>query len=374
MIVDLMRNDFGRIARTGSVEVFEPFCIESYRNLHQMTSGVSCRIRDGVGIKDILRATFPPGSVTGAPKINTMKIISSAESSARNVYTGAIGLFEPNGDLTLSVAIRTIVSTAPGYYEMGVGSGIVADSEPENEYEETLLKARFVLDSPYERTDLLETMLVSENGVIPLLENHLERMRQSAAELGYPFAPEKAMKAIRRHIPRRLDGPSVMRLLLTATGDHLPELLPLTDLPEGPKTAVVSPLRTDHEDPFLRHKTTRRHLYDRELARVRREKHLEVLFLNSDGYLTEGAFTNIFIRTNAGWKTPDPGCGLLAGIWRHSYLRSVGGTETKLTTEVFSETDRVVVGNSVRGPMEIDKVMDEKGSLLFQKGERDGNE
>lgn len=369
MIVDLMRNDLGKIALAGSVEVFEPFRVEPYRHLYQMTSGVRCRIRNGAGIKDILQATFPPGSVTGAPKINTIRIISSVEDSLRNVYTGAIGFFEPNGDLTLSVAIRTIVGTAPGHCEMGVGSGIVADSEPEKEYEETVLKTRFLLNGACGTLDLVETMLLSENGSVPLLEDHLERMARSAAELDYPFVLDKALTAVRDHIPRKLKGPAVIRLLLTVIGDHIAELLPCTSFPEGPKVATVSSLRTDPGDPLLRHKTTGRRLYDTELARVRKEGHFEVLFVNTDGYLTEGAFTNLFISSNTGWKTPDPDCGLLPGIWRRSYLRSTKGMEAKLTLEAFAQADRVVIGNSVRGTMEIDEVLDEKGHLLYRKGE-----
>jgi para-aminobenzoate synthetase/4-amino-4-deoxychorismate lyase len=332
-----------------------------------MTSGVSCRLKQGIGLNDLLRATFPPGSVTGAPKINTMRIISAIESSPRKVYTGAIGFVEPNGDLTLSVAIRTVNGTLSGQCEMGVGSGIVSDSVPEMEFEETMLKAGFLLNRSHIGMELIETMLLCEGGSIPRLEDHLSRMEKSAAVLLYPFNREKAFAAIEGYTKSGIPGPAVVRLLLTVTGDFIVELIPYNNLPEGQKVVTVSSMRTDPGNPLLGHKTTARSLYDTELARVRRKRYLEVLFINTDGHLTEGAFTNIFIHCDSGWRTPDISCGLLPGIWRGKFIDETGAVQCKLTINDLRNANSIFIGNSVRGTIEIDEVVDPYGLPIFTR-------
>jgi para-aminobenzoate synthetase component I len=146
MIVDLMRNDLSRICDVGTVNVRKLFKIESYSTLHQMVSEVGGNMRRDLGLKDIIENTFPPGSVTGAPKKRALEIIDELEPHYRGPYCGVVGIIMPNGDLTLSVGIRIVVIRNDSA-TFWAGSGIVWDSEPEEEYEETLIKARATLSA-----------------------------------------------------------------------------------------------------------------------------------------------------------------------------------------------------------------------------------
>ncbi len=372
MIVDLMRNDLGQLAEIGKVSVKEPFRVEPYSGLFQMTSRVECTMREGVNLNELLKATFPSGSITGAPKINTMQIISKLEKSPRKIYTGAIGSMDPEGNLVMNVAIRTITAANSGMCEMGVGSGIVADSVPEDEFRETLLKAGFLNILPHGRADLFETILLKGDGSLLWFEEHLDRMENSAADLGYPFLRAKAKAVMRGHLGSRARGPAMVRLILTGIGDISVEVLPFPSTIEGPRKVILSRLKTDPEDGLLLHKTTCRSNYDQELARARKLGYLETLFTNIHGYLTEGAFTNLFVYRNSGgkdkgWCTPDVQCGLLPGIWRQKFMDSSGAVPATLKVGELSSAERIVIGNSVRGAMEIDEVVDADGRTLYIK-------
>ena len=205
MIVDLLRNDLGRVAKIGSVEVTDLFTVETYRSVHQMTSGIIAELRSDMGLKDMLRALFPCGSVTGAPKVRAMEIIRELEGESRGIYTGAIGHIAPSGDAQFNVAIRTVVLAGESG-EMGIGSGIVADSKAESEFDECLLKAHFLtkLDPPFE---LIETLRFEQGNGFHLLERHLARLQSSAAHFGYPFSREfGACRARGRSGPRGSPG------------------------------------------------------------------------------------------------------------------------------------------------------------------------
>ena len=367
MIVDLMRNDFGRIASIGTVEVFDPFLVEGYPRLFQMTTGVRCRLDKEVSFLDLMRATFPPGSITGAPKISTMKIIAEMEPSSRKVYTGAIGYLAPDGHMTMSVAIRTAMVSSSGWCELGVGSGIVADSDGSAEWEETLLKAGFLNAPPDADPRILETVLVTSEGRLPRIEDHLARMSRSAAALGFPFPMQEARRIIENTVGTRTGAPMILRLLLSRLGDLHAELLPMTPGPGAAVKLVVSRHPTDRKDPLLAHKTTSRRLYDSELAQARRDGFDEVLFLNREGQLTEGAITNIFLHDSRGWRTPDLECGLLPGIWRAGFLEETGAREGVITLDDLRSARRMVVGNSVRGAMEVTRVVDPGGESLFRR-------
>jgi para-aminobenzoate synthetase/4-amino-4-deoxychorismate lyase len=365
MIVDLMRNDLGRLSRIGKVEVHDPFRVEPYKSLFQMTSGVRCTVGDEVSLTELLKATFPPGSITGAPKINTMRIISELEPSPRNLYTGAIGMIAPDGDTALSVAIRSITCTSSGRCEMGVGSGIVADSVPEDEFVETALKADFLNLSPSDRIDLFETILLQDNGTLLWFDEHLDRMEKSAAHLGYPFTRAKAVAAVNKHIGSGSQEPAILRLILARTGDIYLELLPLVDISKGPTKALLSRYQTNPDNDLLRHKTTVRDQYDLELKDARKLGYVEALFTNTQGHLTEGAFTNLFICVNSVWSTPDLKCGLLPGLWRQKFIASSGAIETEVRLTDLGAAERIVMGNSVRGTIEIDEVVDADGLRVF---------
>ena len=372
MIVDLMRNDLGRLAEIGKVQVKEPFRVEPYSSLFQMTSGVKCTMREGVTLAELLKATFPPGSITGAPKINTMQIIFDLEKSPRKVYTGAIGFLEPGGNLVMNVAIRTIISTNSGMCEMGVGSGIVSDSVPEDEFRETALKADFLNATPRDRVDLFETILLQGNGSLLWFEEHIDRMEDSAMQLGYPFLRAKVKAVVSGHLGSHASGPAIVRLILTRTGDISVEVLPLKTIEEGPKRVVLSRYETDPADGLLRHKTTSRDHYDLELTEARKLGYVETLFTNIHGNLTEGSYTNLFVYgafsgEAPGWSTPDVHCGLLPGIWRHKFLESPGAISTTLRVGELSEAKSIVIGNSVRGAMEVDEVVGADGQTLYAK-------
>jgi para-aminobenzoate synthetase / 4-amino-4-deoxychorismate lyase len=195
MIVDLLRNDLGRIAKIGSVEVTDLFTVETYRTVHQMTSGITAELRADMGLNDMLKALFPCGSVTGAPKVRAMEIIRELEAYPRGVYTGAIGHIAPNGDNQFNVAIRTLFIDAGGAGEMGIGSGVVSDSKVDAEFEECLLKAQFLIkaDAPFE---LIETIRWEWGIGFHLLERHLVRLQSSATHFGYPFERGKVLAAL----------------------------------------------------------------------------------------------------------------------------------------------------------------------------------
>jgi para-aminobenzoate synthetase/4-amino-4-deoxychorismate lyase len=351
MIVDLLRNDLGRIAKIGSVEVTDLFTVETYRSVHQMTSGITAELRGDVGVKDLLRALFPCGSVTGAPKVRAIEIIRELEGAPRGVYTGAIGRIAPNGDAQFNVAIRTVVIGKNGG-EMGIGSGIVADSKMDAEFEECLLKAQFLTrtQAPFE---LIETIRYERGAGFHLLERHLARLKSSAAHFGYPFDRARVLAALEAEASRAQAPDSMVRLLLAEDGKLTVTSTPL-DLPaEGTVWKfVVSDQRVDERDPLFFHKTTRREFYDREMAR---QKELtgcdEVVFLNKKGELTEGTRTTLFIEQDGRLFTPALTCGLLPGTLREELidLPRAAASEAVLTLADLKRADRVYLGNSVRG-------------------------
>ena len=368
MIVDLLRNDLGRLCIPGGVRTESLFDVESFRTLLQMTSTVRGTLREGVSLRRIFEALFPCGSVTGAPKIRTMQIIQELESGPRGVYTGAIGSIAPDGDMMFSVPIRTIV-LEDGHGEMGIGSGIVADSDPDSEWRECLLKGRFLTDPP-PRVDLIETMLWSEAGGFWLLDRHLDRLETSALFFHYPFQRDVLTARLaemendwRREaaLPRRVrvllheDG----ELTITTSAAALPAVAGLPVPPVQPTApfprVLLSPEATAPDDLFLRHKTTRRDLYDRQRERAMRSGCIEVVFRNTRGELTEGAITNLVILRNGRYLTPPLDCGLLPGVFRaHLLATSPEMIEERVLFPADLETaDAIYIANSVRGLVEV---------------------
>jgi para-aminobenzoate synthetase/4-amino-4-deoxychorismate lyase len=351
MIVDLLRNDLGRVAKIGSVEVSDLFTVETYRSVHQMTSGISAELRSDMGLKDMLRALFPCGSVTGAPKVRAMEIIRELESEPRGIYTGAIGHIAPSGDAQFNVAIRTVVLDAEGG-EMGIGSGIVADSKAESEFDECLLKAQFLTrpDAPF---SLIETIRYQRGKGLHLLERHLARLQSSAGHFGYPFARETILAALDAEVARIAAPVAMVRLLLAEDGGITVTSTPI-ELPTRDTVwrFVISDQRLDEKDPFFYHKTTRRQFYDREMERQKALSGCdEVVFLNKKGELTEGTRTNLFIEIDGRLFTPALTCGLLPGTLREELLDlpRAAASEAILTPQDLRDADRVYLGNSVRG-------------------------
>jgi para-aminobenzoate synthetase/4-amino-4-deoxychorismate lyase len=355
MIVDLLRNDLGRVAEIGSVEVTDLFTVESYPTLHQMTSGITARLRPDVGLPDIARGLFPCGSITGAPKLRAMEIIRELEPAPRGVYTGAIGMLAPGGDALFNVAIRTVFLDGRGGGQLGIGSGIVQDSDPLVEWEECLLKARFLTADrvPFQ---LIETLRWERKDGYYLLERHLDRLSASAAYFGYPCDAEVVRGQLAREAQKFAAAPVMrVRLLLDEDGAVSLEAGPMELLgDEHVLTFVISDERVQSGDPFTYHKTTRRELYDREFERHQKASGCgEVVFLNERGEVTEGSRTNLFIERAGVLMTPPPRCGLLAGTLRGDMIDNpnLHVEERVLSLADLEAADRIYLGNSVRGLM-----------------------
>lgn len=352
MILDLMRNDLGRLAEIGSVSVTDMFRVETFRSLHQMTSGVSARLRKDVDLPGLIRGIFPCGSVTGAPKIRAMEIIHELESEPRGVYTGAVGMIAPNGDVDLNVAIRTIMLDGAGHGELGIGSGIVFDSDGPAEFAESLLKADFMTgrDAPFE---LIETMRWDRDGGYYLLDEHLERLSESAVYFGFA-CDEDAVRRALDSVAEALAGPCHrVRLTLDEYG-QVDVTSAAIDAPssEARTRYVIAEEATDSTDRFLFHKTTRRQFYDRTRERLMRESGCdEAVFVNEKGELTEGSYTNLFVERDGRLLTPPLACGLLNGTLRRALLADPDCAieEAVLTPVDLESADRVYLGNSVRG-------------------------
>ena len=364
MIVDLLRNDLGRIAKIGSVEVTDLFTVETYRTVHQMTSGITAELRADMGLKDMLKALFPCGSVTGAPKVRAMEIIRELEAHPRGVYTGAIGHIAPNGDSQFNVAIRTLFIDADGAGEMGIGSGVVSDSKADAEFEECLLKAHFLTkaDAPFE---LIETIRWERGLGFHLLERHLVRLQSSAGHFGYPYDRGKVLGALSAEVEKLDSDVHMVRLLLaedgtitvTSTGIELPSR-------DTVWRFAISDQRVDEKDALFFHKTTRRQFYDREMERQKAATGCdEVVFLNKKGELTEGTRTNLFLELDGRLFTPALTCGLLPGTLREELidLPRAAASEAVLTLADLARADRIYLGNSVRGLIRAEPLGFERG-------------
>ncbi len=346
MIVDLLRNDMGMVARTGSVRVRSLFDVETLGTVHQLTSTIQAELRAGIGMVALFQALFPCGSVTGAPKRRTMEIIAGQEKSPRGVYTGCIGYVSPGGDARFSVAIRTIViDSATGRGELGIGSGITYESRAEAEYAECLAKGRFARQKPRE-FQLIESLLFEEGTGYFLLERHLERLARSAAYFAFPLAPDAAEKIL-AEVASTLVGRHKVRLLLSRQGKITGESTPIGEEPgERELTATFATRAVDSTDPFLYHKTTCRRLYADEAAL--RPDCVDVLFVNERGEVTEGAISTIVARIGGELVTPPLACGLLPGIFREELLASGVIKERLISREELERAAEVYLVNSVR--------------------------
>ena len=338
MITDLLRNDLSRVAEPGSVRVPSLFAIETYPSLHQMTSTVTARLRDGAGAVDVLRALHPCGSITGAPKIRAMEIIAELEPHPRGLYTGSLGWIGPHArSAAFSVAIRTL-EVAGRTATLGLGSGIVADSRAGAEWAESLAKARFL--SPSAPRTLLETMPITPHG-IPRQTLHLDRLATSAARFGFAF-DRQALEA--RLAALSISGPRRLRLLLGADGAVALQLSPMPPPPPDPAPTALVPLPVDPSDWRLHHKTGDRAFYD---AARQASGAFECLFVRADGLLTEGSFTSLFVERDGLLLTPPARLGLLPGILRAELLASGAAREAELTATDLAPG--FLLGNSLRG-------------------------
>jgi para-aminobenzoate synthetase/4-amino-4-deoxychorismate lyase len=346
MIVDLIRNDLGRIAVTGSVKVSRMFEVETYPTLHTMVSTVSATMQPSSGPADIIRALFPCGSVTGAPKIRAMEVLRELEISPRGVYCGAIGWFAPDGSAHFNVAIRTL-AIAANTGELGIGGGVVHDSRAAGEYAECLVKARF-FERARRPLALIETLkYAGDDQEFVRLDSHLARMAASAAVFGYPFDAARARHALHAAVAGTR-GTQRVRLTLDEHGAYQAAAAPLGENPAC-WTYRISPERVSSHDEIGRHKTTWRALYEREAARLTGNGTTadEVIFLNERGEVAEGARSNVFVRRDGRLLTPPLDAGVLDGRLRAELIASGKAVEhTLMPADLAGE---IYLGNSLRG-------------------------
>jgi len=348
MITDLLRNDLGRIAEIGSVEVTDLFTVETYRTLHTMTSGISAQLKRGVSTSGTIANLFPCGSITGAPKLRAMQIIHDVETGPRGLYTGSIGHIAPNGDFAFNVAIRTATIQNDGRGEIGIGGGVVADSKAAEEYNEALLKMQFFTD-PATPITLIETLAWHRDQGYVLLDRHIARMAASAAYFGMAFDASKKSSMLTdlaqnftapamrvRFILDERDGPSV-------TSTELPP-----NPPEFKFLIASEPLQST--SLWLAHKTTNRAFYDEPRIRAHAAHGVdEVIFLNENNELTEGSITSLFVLRDGVLLTPALSAGLLPGVLRAELLDTGRAKEQTLHLADLQSADKIFLGNSVRG-------------------------
>ena len=344
MIVDLLRNDLGRVAVPGSVRVDRLFEIESYPTVHQLVSSIRAKA-PGRRMPEIVRALFPCGSITGAPKLRAMQIIGALETAPRGIYTGAIGCLMPDDDFTLNVAIRTLDLEAGGRARLGVGSGIVADSVPADEYRECLLKGEFAtgLPAPF---SLIETLRL-ENGALPRLAGHLARLADSARRLGFRYPAYEISAALQARAAENPLGVFRLRLLLAPSGSVSTTVQPLVPLGDDRRITLADG-RLDSADWGLRFKTTRRARYDEALRRLPPEV-FDSVFLNERDELCEGARSNLFLLIEGRLLTPAVDCGLLPGVLRAELLASGRAAEAVLGLDDLRRAEAIYAGNALHG-------------------------
>ena len=345
MIVDLIRNDLSRVAKPGSVVTPALFAVERYPTVLQMVSSVEADLAPGRDAIDLIRATFPCGSVTGAPKVRAMEVIAEVEADARGPYTGAIGALAPDGGAAFNVAIRTlVVEEGRDAARIGLGSAVVADSTVDGEWQECLAKGAFLtMDQP--RFDLFETMRFDPDEGIVRLEEHVARLGESAREFGFSFDRHEIRNEMHA-ATFRLTQPSRVRLMLSQSGAVSIEVTPIPATPPQPVVVRVAPLPVDPEDFRLRHKTTDRAFYAAARAKA---GSFEVLFERPDGLLTEGSFTTLFVRKGENLVTPPLSLGLLPGIQRALLLESGEAIEGELT--IADLGGEFYLANDLRGLM-----------------------
>ena len=343
MIVDLMRNDLGRICRTGTVRTPKLFDVERYPTVWQMTSTVEGELIEGCTVESIVRALFPSGSVTGAPKIRAMEHIAALEDAPRGAYTGAIGFFAPHRSC-LNVAIRTVALRGQSG-TMGVGGGITHGSSASAEWEECQWKAAFLTQSQPE-FKILETTLW--DGEYRLLEDHLARMRDSAEYFGFRFDEQKIRRTLAdsaAQFPKALQ-----RVRITLAQDGTLEIEHREYREQRFGRVRISNRSVSTSDRFLFHKTTNRGLYDAEFAAAQKAQCDDALFFNEKGELTEGAIHSVFVVKDGVWRTPPVSCGLLPGTARAQILRERSNArEAILTMDDLLRADAIYLCNSVRG-------------------------
>ena len=349
MIVDLLRNDLGMIAKPGSVEVPQLKAIEKYPTVWQMTSTITADTNPGTTIIDIFKALFPCGSITGAPKIKTMEIIADIENSPREVYCGAIGFITPESEAVFNVPIRTVViDKETGKAEYGVGGGITWDSELSEEYDEAFLKAKLLtVERPAYK--LLESIKLSD-GEYYLLNDHIDRMKQSAEYFDYRFSELYLRDRLQKYAEINHGTLQKVRVLLHENGEI--EVLGQAIKPLDPEfKAILAEAPISRANPFLFHKTTNRNVY--EGFQMNNPDFQDVLLWNEEGFITEFTNGNVVVKINGDLYTPPVEAGLLAGTFRQELIRKKEIKVKNISKADLNNAEEIWFINSVRGKLKV---------------------
>lgn len=344
MIVDLLRNDLGKVSEPGSVRVSKLFDLERFETVWQLTSTVESTLRDETTLADLMTALFPCGSITGAPKIRTMEIIRELERFPRGPYTGAIGFLRPGGDCIFNVAIRTVLlDSDTGLATFGVGGGITIGSTAEREYEECVVKSQFLLHRPA-NFDLFESLLLEDANYF-LLDRHLNRLKSSARYFGFNFSEAEIVAALNINASAHPTGSWKTRLLLSKAGFVRTETSEIKPADDKWKVAIATePI--DSANRFLFHKTTNREFYSQQVQA--RPDCDDIVFWNERGEVTETSIANIVIGIEGELYTPHVEAGLLAGTFRNQLLAEQKIFERTITVEDLRKTRELFLINSVR--------------------------
>lgn len=341
MIVDLLRNDLGRIAKTGSVKVTKLFEIETHRTLHQMTSQIEADLKDKTSFYDIFKAIFPCGSITGAPKISTMEIIDRIEKGSREVYCGAIGLITPE-KAEFSVPIRILQKRINEKdFRCRAGGAVVWDSDTNEEWYETVTKTKF-LSSDFQ---LIETVKIQNKSMF-LKEEHMKRLRTAAGHFGFVFNEEIL------DIEPEQDG--ILRILLNKDGSYLTEYKPLEKA--FTNRIRISDIVLDSQNEFLHFKTTYRPWFEQSYKKIKNEEVYDEIYFNERGELCEGARCNVLVEQEGKFFTPPVECGLLNGTLRENLISSGVCTEKILYKKDLLNAENIYCINSVRGIKRVELV------------------
>ncbi len=353
MIVDLIRNDFGRVCQIGSVHVKNLFQVQTFKSLHQMISTVKGTLKKNLSFSDLLHALFPCGSITGAPKIRTMEIINELETEPRGIYTGAIGYLKPDGDFYFNVPIRTIAIGEDNKCEMGIGSGIIYESDAEDEYQECLLKADF-LTSLNRDFYLIESFrLDADKSKFINLEQHLARLSNSADSFGFNLNQKVIEKQLIKIKKSLSSGVHKIRLIAFQKGEIKITHSPIEQDDSTPKKITISDNKINSTSIFQHHKTSRREHYNQAYDEAAKEGFYDVLFFNENEQLVEASRHNVFIKKKNQWHTPPLLHGALGGIQRQAFMREHKVKETALTKDDLLNADEILLTNSVRGVVRV---------------------
>ncbi|MBF0478059.1 MAG: aminodeoxychorismate synthase component I [Candidatus Omnitrophica bacterium] len=358
MIVDLLRNDLGRICQTDSIKVQDMFQVETHPTLHQMTTTIQGQLNPHTAYYDIFRSLFPCGSVTGAPKIKTMQIIEKIEQGKRGVYCGAIGYISPKQKAVFSVPIRTLVRpTSQKLWKYRVGSGIIWDSDTKQEWEECHTKSQFLTQLPCQDFDIFETILWNKRLIY--LNDHINRLKNSCQYFAYPL-DDKNLKLLIKTIQHTLKNnpPTIIKIMVAANGKMRWEVRPFKKFTNNgePLKIIIAEQKLDSQNKFLFHKTTRRPWYEKASKLTKNNQSYEVIFFNQRGELCEGSRSNIFIDMAGQLFTPALTCGLLPGILRGRLLKQNKCKELILHKTDLDRAQAIYCGNSVRGLVQVKMV------------------